>query len=70
VLERYPRNAKLLRSYGQFLEHVKNDPWGAARYYRWGGAPGGLAGVAAGLLGSREHVQDSAWAKRVLAAPA
>jgi hypothetical protein len=29
----YPRNAKLLRSYGRFLEGVKNDPWGAARYY-------------------------------------
>ncbi|WIA28374.1 hypothetical protein OEZ86_010920 [Tetradesmus obliquus] len=33
VLDRYPTNAKLLKSYGKFLEHVKNDPWGAARYY-------------------------------------
>ena len=33
VLERYPKNAKLLRSYGRFLENVKNDPGGAARYY-------------------------------------
>lgn len=30
---RYPRNAKLLRSYGRFLENVKNDPWTAAKYY-------------------------------------
>eukprot|EP00879_Flechtneria_rotunda_P020397 GHRR01021459.1.p1 GENE.GHRR01021459.1~~GHRR01021459.1.p1 ORF type:complete len:889 (+),score=208.65 GHRR01021459.1:224-2890(+) len=33
VLDRYPTNAKLLKSYGKFLESVKNDPWGAARYY-------------------------------------
>jgi hypothetical protein len=33
VLERYPKSAKLLRSYGRFLENVKNDPWGAAKYY-------------------------------------
>eukprot|EP00882_Tetradesmus_deserticola_P006573 GHRQ01006917.1.p1 GENE.GHRQ01006917.1~~GHRQ01006917.1.p1 ORF type:complete len:1485 (+),score=562.58 GHRQ01006917.1:723-5177(+) len=33
VLDRYPTNAKLLKSYGKFLENVKNDPWGAARYY-------------------------------------
>jgi hypothetical protein len=33
VLDRYPRNAKLLRSYGRFLENVKQDPWGAAKYY-------------------------------------
>jgi Tfp pilus assembly protein PilF len=33
VLERYPRNAKLLRSYGRFLENVRNDPWGASKYY-------------------------------------
>ena len=31
---RYPKSVKLLRSYGKFLEHVKNDPWGAARYHR------------------------------------
>lgn len=24
---------KLLRSYGRFLEDVRNDPWTAARYY-------------------------------------
>lgn len=33
VLDRYPKNAKLLKSYGRFLENVKNDPWGAAKYY-------------------------------------
>jgi hypothetical protein len=33
VLDRYPRNAKLLRSYGRFLENVRNDPWAAAKYY-------------------------------------
>ena len=33
VLERYPSNAKLLRSYARFLEGVRNDPWGAAKYY-------------------------------------
>ena len=33
VLERYPKSAKLLRSYGRFLENVKNDPWAAAKYY-------------------------------------
>ena len=33
VLDRYPRNAKLLRSYGRFLENVRNDPWTAAKYY-------------------------------------
>jgi hypothetical protein len=49
VLERYPKSAKLLRSYGRFLENVKNDPWGAARYYAeaekqacGGGGGGGL----------------------------
>jgi tRNA U34 5-carboxymethylaminomethyl modifying enzyme MnmG/GidA len=34
VLERYPRSAKLLRSYAAFLEQVKNDPWAAAKYNR------------------------------------
>jgi len=33
VLDRYPRNAKLLRSYGKFLENVKQDPWTASKYY-------------------------------------
>lgn len=33
VLDRYPRNAKLLRSYGRFLENVRNDPWTASKYY-------------------------------------
>ena len=36
VLDRYPSSVKLMRSYGRFLEEVKNDPWTAARYYRWG----------------------------------
>lgn len=30
---RYPSSVKLLRSYGRFLEEVKNDPWTAAKYY-------------------------------------
>ncbi|CAG9461054.1 unnamed protein product [Pedinophyceae sp. YPF-701] len=33
MLERYPRNVKLLRAYGKFLDDLKNDPWKAARYY-------------------------------------
>ncbi|GLC33063.1 hypothetical protein PLESTB_000374500 [Pleodorina starrii] len=33
VLDRYPSSVKLLRSYGRFLEEVKNDPWTAAKYY-------------------------------------
>lgn len=33
VLERYPKSTKLLRSYGRFLENVKNDPWAASKYY-------------------------------------
>eukprot|EP00898_Chlorokybus_atmophyticus_P008160 jgi/Chlat1/8345/Chrsp8S00675 len=33
VLERYPRSVKLLRSYGHFLEEVRNDPWAARKYY-------------------------------------
>ncbi|CAG9466689.1 unnamed protein product [Pedinophyceae sp. YPF-701] len=33
MLERYPKNVKLLRSYGKFCEDLKNDPWRAARYY-------------------------------------
>ncbi|KAG2422329.1 hypothetical protein HXX76_016114 [Chlamydomonas incerta] len=32
VLERYPKAVKLLRSYANFLEMVKNDPWTAAQY--------------------------------------
>ncbi|PNH07141.1 Tiny macrocysts protein B, partial [Tetrabaena socialis] len=32
VLERYPKAVKLLRSYANFLETVKNDPWTAAQF--------------------------------------
>eukprot|EP00775_Hariotina_reticulata_P009112 gene9112-9281_t len=32
-LERYPTNGKLLRIYGRFLEYVRNDPWGASKFY-------------------------------------
>jgi len=32
MLERYPKNVKLIRSYGMFLEEVQNDPWKAVRY--------------------------------------
>jgi Tfp pilus assembly protein PilF len=33
VMERYPGNGKLLKIYGRFLEHVRNDPWSASKYY-------------------------------------
>ncbi len=33
LVRRYPSSVKLLRSYGRFLEEVKNDPWTAAKYY-------------------------------------
>lgn len=41
VMERYPNNGKLLRCYGRFLEDVKNDMGGAARYYVEAGRAGG-----------------------------
>lgn len=30
---RYPNSVKLIRTYANFLETVKNNPWAAARYY-------------------------------------
>lgn len=33
VLERYPKNGKLLKCYGRFLEDVRNDFKGASRTY-------------------------------------
>lgn len=33
VMERYPANGKLLKAYGRFLEFVRNDPWGASKFY-------------------------------------
>ena len=33
AMERYPGNGKLLKIYGRFLEHVRNDPWSASKYY-------------------------------------
>jgi len=33
-MERYPSNGRLLRIYGRFQEFVRNDPWGANRYYQ------------------------------------
>lgn len=33
VMERYPKNGKLLKIYGRFLEFVRNDPWSASKYY-------------------------------------
>lgn len=33
VLERYPHSAKLVRGYARFMEHVRNDPWRATRFY-------------------------------------
>ena len=33
MIERYPKSSKLLRSYGRFLEEVRNDPWRAQRYF-------------------------------------
>jgi hypothetical protein len=34
VLERYPAEVKLLRSYAMFTEEVLNDPWSASKLYR------------------------------------
>lgn len=34
ALEQYPKNPKLLKSYGRFLEHVRNNPISAGHYYR------------------------------------
>ncbi|CAG9460435.1 unnamed protein product [Pedinophyceae sp. YPF-701] len=33
MLQRYPKNVKLLRSYGKFCESLKHDPWKATHYY-------------------------------------
>jgi hypothetical protein len=33
MVERYPRNAKMLKAYARFLEDVQHDPWRANRYY-------------------------------------
>eukprot|EP00879_Flechtneria_rotunda_P013062 GHRR01013642.1.p1 GENE.GHRR01013642.1~~GHRR01013642.1.p1 ORF type:complete len:1083 (+),score=308.01 GHRR01013642.1:2122-5370(+) len=33
VLERYNNNGRLLKVYGRFLEHVRNDPWTASKFY-------------------------------------
>eukprot|EP00878_Enallax_costatus_P028639 GHUV01030951.1.p1 GENE.GHUV01030951.1~~GHUV01030951.1.p1 ORF type:complete len:135 (-),score=32.73 GHUV01030951.1:167-571(-) len=33
VLERYPKNGRLLKVYGRFLENVRHDPWTAAKFY-------------------------------------
>jgi len=30
---RYPNSVKLIRTYANFLENVKNNPWAAARFY-------------------------------------
>ncbi|KAF5830858.1 hypothetical protein DUNSADRAFT_13938 [Dunaliella salina] len=35
-MERYPNNGKVLKCYGKFLEEVKNDIAGAAKYYSEG----------------------------------
>ncbi len=48
VLERYPKSVQLLRSYGKFLEGVKNDPWAAERYF--GEADKQVGGLAVGWL--------------------
>ena len=32
-MELYPRNGKLLKVYGRYLEYVRNDPWTAGKYY-------------------------------------
>ena len=34
LLERYPTNAKIMKCYGRFQEHVCNDPPKAVQYYR------------------------------------
>ena len=33
VMELYPKNGKLLKVYGRYLEFVRNDPWTAGKYY-------------------------------------
>lgn len=33
VLERYPKNGRLLKVYGRFLENVRHDPWTASKFY-------------------------------------
>lgn len=33
AMEKYPKNVTLLRSYGRFLEELKNDPYTAQKYY-------------------------------------
>jgi hypothetical protein len=33
VLERYPKNIKVLRAYAKFVEDVKSDPWTASHIY-------------------------------------
>ena len=33
VLERYPKSVRLLRSYANFLEEVRHNPWDASRYF-------------------------------------
>ncbi|KAL4422853.1 hypothetical protein ABPG75_009050 [Micractinium tetrahymenae] len=32
VMERYPNNPRIMRAYSRFLQQVKNDPHGSARY--------------------------------------
>jgi len=46
VLERYPKNGKLLKCYGRFLEDIRNDFKGASKTYteamRLGGSGNGI----------------------------
>jgi hypothetical protein len=32
-MELYPKNGKLLKVYGRYLEYVRNDPWTAGKFY-------------------------------------
>ena len=33
ILARHASNVKIMRLYGKFLEHVKHDPWSAAKWF-------------------------------------
>lgn len=35
VLQRHSSNMRIVRLYAKFLEGVKNDPWNAAKWFRW-----------------------------------
>jgi hypothetical protein len=52
-MELYPRNGKLLKVYGRYLEYVRNDPWTAGKFYSEA-LKLGTSESLLGLLGDRE----------------